>query len=111
MPTSTEDITVTISEELALNISVEEEQPITVTLEGCVDIEQFLDEFLVHEEPTRLSATNFRTSLKYKTEHILVFVNGVKERKAQVVEISDNEFQIEAVSIGDSVEACYLRKS
>ena len=98
------------------NISVvlSETEIITVSI-NSVDILNYLEKTvvtggtLITEVPIRLSTVRFQTSLPYSSGSIKFYLNGLKERKADLTEISSTIFEIaEAVIAEDDVEVEYL---
>ena len=98
------------------NISVvlSETEIITVSI-NSVDVLNYLEKTvvtggtLINEVPTRLSTVRFQTTLPYVIGSIKFYLNGLKERKADLTEISSTIFEItEAVIAEDDVEVEYL---
>jgi len=88
---------------------------ITVSLR-TIDIINYLEKTvvtgLINEIPTRLSFIRFQTSKPYVSGSLKFFLNGLKEAKADITEISTTIFEItEAVIAEDDVEVEYLELS
>jgi len=87
---------------------------ITVSLR-TIDIINYLEKTvvtgLINEIPTRLSFIRFQTSKPYVSGSLKFFLNGLKEAKADITEISTTIFEItEAVIAEDDVEVEYLEQ-
>jgi len=85
---------------------------ITVSLR-TIDIINYLEKTvvtgLINEIPTRLSFVRFQTSKPYVSGSLKFFLNGLKEAKADITEISTTIFEItEAVIAEDDVEVEFL---
>lgn len=81
-----------------------------------IDIINYLEKTvvtgLINEIPTRLSFVRFQTSKPYVSGSLKFFLNGLKEAKADITEISTTIFEIaEAVIAEDDVEVEYLELS
>jgi len=78
-----------------------------------VDILHYLEKTttteLITEVPVRLSSIRFQTSKPFVSGTIKFFLNGLKEKQADLTEISTTIFEIaEAVLLDDYVEVEYL---
>ena len=87
---------------------------ITISLR-TIDIINYLEKTvvtgLINEIPTRLSFVRFQTSKPYVSGSLKYFLNGLKEAKADITEISTTIFEIaEAVIAEDDVEIEYLER-
>lgn len=64
---------------------------------------------LIQEVPTKLSSVRFQTSEPYVSGSVKFFLNGLKERKADLTEISTTIFEIsEAIADDDTYEVEYV---
>jgi len=78
-----------------------------------VDILHYLEKTttteLITEVPVRLSSIRFQTSKPFVSGTVKFFLNGLKEKQADLTEISTTIFEIaEAVLLDDYVEVEYL---
>jgi hypothetical protein len=72
--------------------------------------EKYIVNGLIQEVPTKLSAIRFETSLPFVTGTIKFFLNGIKEAKADITEISSTIFEItEAIASDDDFEVEYVK--
>jgi len=63
---------------------------------------------LIQEVPTKLSSIRFQTTKPYVSGSIKFFLNGLKEQKSDITEISTTIFEIvEAILITDDFEVEY----
>jgi hypothetical protein len=105
-----------MSTKLLDNISVvlSETEIISVSI-NTVDVVHYLEKTIittvggVEEVPTKLLANRFQTSKPYVAGSINFYLNGLKEHKEDIIEISSTIFEItEAVALDDYVEIEYV---
>lgn len=71
-----------------------------------------VDELIVHEAPTKISAVRYQTSQSFVAGSLKVFLNGLKEQIADVNIITSTIFEFyDSREIGDLVEVSYVRKT
>jgi hypothetical protein len=80
---------------------------------NTVDILHYVEKHIVSgiitEIPTKLSAVRFQTSLPYVPGSVRFYLNGLKERKEDITEISTTVFEIvEAIASDDDIEVEYV---
>ena len=98
-----------------IKIKLTESTPIKIKTEGINwsqgiwDIDTIRN-YIVLEEPTKITSKRFQTSHPYVSGLLKVFYNGLKE--INIVEISDTEFELPIDSItDDTVEVEYFKQS
>lgn len=78
-----------------------------------VDILKYLETVtnLIQEVPTKLSAIRFRTSKKFISGSLKIYLNGLKIKIADITEITDQIFEIVDSTISiDVIETEYVEK-
>ena len=78
-----------------------------------IDVLNYLEKVtvskLIQEVPYRLSTIRFQTSKSYVIGSLKFYLNGLKEKQSDLIEISSTIFEItEAVMIDDYIEVEYL---
>lgn len=72
-------------------------------------VEKHIVSGLIQEIPTKLSVVRFQTTHAYVPGSIKFYLNGLKERKEDITEISSTIFQIaEAIASDDDFEIEYV---
>lgn len=74
-----------------------------------VSFDEFLNYFLRHETPTKISSKQFRTAYKFYSGTIEVYLNGIKEKEITVIDDRNFEFKIDTIST-DTIEVKYIKK-
>jgi hypothetical protein len=79
------------------------------TIDVLKSVEKEVISGLIQEVPTKLSSIRFQTSKPFVTGSIKFFLNGLKEKKADITEISSVIFEIaEAIASNDDFEIEYI---
>ena len=107
-----QNIDVELDGKLNINITDEFYQVSVDGKNSTLDIEYYLRTNLIYEVPERLTDKRFRASNKYWASNLLVYLNGFKEIKSDIIEINDTDFEFtDEIPIGELVEIQYLKKS
>jgi hypothetical protein len=93
-----------------------EKEIISVQL-TTVDVLQYVEKqitvipsLLIQEIPTKLSSVRFQTAQSFITGTIKFYLNGLKEYKEDITEISSTIFEIaEAITSEDDFEVEYIK--
>lgn len=114
MSIAIDTISATIVEKDLIKVTFVEKEIISVKF-TVIDIVNYLEKTvvtgLIGEIPTRISFVRFQTSKPYVSGSLKFFLNGLKEAKADITEISTTIFEItEAITVEDDVEIEYLEQ-
>lgn len=99
-----------------IKVTLEEYQPITVKVVGASFIGGFIDadalqKWIIHEVPTKVTATRFTTSETYVSGLLQVFLNGQKLLESDITEVDDTNFDLPIASlVTDVIEVIYYKK-
>jgi len=112
MSPAIDTISATIIEKDLIKVTFVEKEIISVkftTVDVLNYVEKHIVSGLIQEVPIKLSAVRFQTHHAYVTGSIKFFLNGLKERKEDITEISSTIFEIaEAIASDDDFEIEYM---
>jgi len=112
---TTNDFTVKFTEKSILDVDFTEKEVLEVKV-NKIDIVEYVQKEVIsnlkYEVPTKLSATQFQTSVDYTQATLQVTLNGLKVPKQYITYDTATKFTIaDTTKDGDIVEVMYIEKT